>query len=169
MTNRTKDPALVSQIFWSIRSVHTHLSEIQEAWAKKLNISSPQLGLLFALADFDQERQGIPVSGVGKILQVDSTFIATQSKLLEGKGFLSRKSSDQDARIVKLSLTDKAIKQLSSLSAGQGAVNAFLFSDFSDQDLRGFAKRMAILRSEFEKASRLAALDLDLFPSSRAD
>ncbi|WP_430649569.1 MarR family transcriptional regulator [Bradyrhizobium murdochi] len=36
-----------------------------------------------------------------------ASFVTTQSKLLEKKGFLRRKPSTSDARVVQMSLTDK--------------------------------------------------------------
>ena len=141
------DCAYSSQLFWAIRTVHAHLGEIHDSWAKVLGVTTPQLMILFALADFDDRRTGLPVNYVAKVLSVDSTFITTQSKILEGKGFVSRRSSDEDARVIRLSLTEKSVRQLADLSIRQKTVNGYVFSQFSDHDVRELVTRMLALRS----------------------
>ena len=101
-----------------IASINVHLEELRYFWAKTLGISGPQWMILMALADMDQD-EGVPVNVVSKKLHVDSSFITTQSKLLEKKGFLRRKTSTEDARIVQMSLTDKTYKHLASLASQQ--------------------------------------------------
>ena len=78
-----------------------------------------------ALAEIDQD-DGVPVNVVSKKLHVDPSFVTTQSKLLEKKGFIRRKTSTEDARIVQMSLTDKTYKQLASLASQQEALNEFI-------------------------------------------
>ena len=156
-----RDFAYPRQLFWAIRTIHSHLEEIHVAWAKLFGVTTPQLMILFALADFDDRRTGLPVKQVAKILYVDSTFITTQSKLLEGRGFVSRVASDEDARVVRLSLTEKSLRQLADLSMRQKTINGYVFSQFSDHDMRELAASMFALKTGMEKASAIASLDLD--------
>src|SRR6202012_3916342 len=113
----------VRRFTWVIASINVHLEELRYFWAKTLGVSGPQWMILMALADLDQE-DGVPVNVVSKKLHVDSSFVTTQSKLLEKKGFLRRQTSAEDARIVQMSLTDKTYKHLASLAARQEALNA---------------------------------------------
>ena len=101
-----KNQDTIRRLTWVIASINVHLEELRYFWAKTLGISGPQWMILMALADMDQD-EGVPVNVVSKKLHVDSAFITTQSKLLEKKGFLRRKTSTEDARIVQMSLTDK--------------------------------------------------------------
>src|SRR6201985_446709 len=94
-----KNQDLVRRFTWEVASINVHLQEIRYFWAKTLGISGPQWMILMALADLD-EKDGVPVNAVSKKLHVDSSFVTTQSKLLEKKGFLRRKTSAEDARIV---------------------------------------------------------------------
>ena len=102
-----------------IASINVHLQELRHFWAKTLGISGPQWMILMALADLDKG-DGVPVKTVSKMLHVDPSFVTTQSKLLEKKGFMRRKPSEDDARVVEMSLTDKSYKQIanSGLPAG---------------------------------------------------
>src|SRR3954452_13548329 len=95
-----KNHDIARQFAWEIAAINVHLEEIRYFWAKALGISGPQWMILVALADLDQN-DGVPVNVVSKKLHVDSSFVTTQSKLLEKKGFLRRKPSTEDARIVQ--------------------------------------------------------------------
>ena len=104
-----------------------HLEELRHFWAKTLGISGPQWMIIMALADLDKG-EGVPVNAVSKLLHVDPSFVTTQSKLLEKKGFVRRKTSTEDARIVNMSLSDKTYKHLASLASQQETLNEFIFS-----------------------------------------
>src|SRR5258708_1956847 len=102
-------------------------------------------------AEIDQD-DGVPVNVVSKKLHVDSSFDTTQSKMLEKKGFIRRKTSTEDARIVQMSLTDKAYKHLANLASQQEALNQFIFAEFDDRELAELTDRLAALQNRFEKA-----------------
>jgi MarR family transcriptional regulator, organic hydroperoxide resistance regulator len=87
------------------------------------------------------------------MLHVDPSFVTTQSKLLEKKGFLRRKASDDDARVVEMSLTDKAYKHIAGLASQQAELSKFIFAEFSKRELVDFTARLAALKNRLEKAS----------------
>src|ERR1700759_5631808 len=130
----TRNQDVIRRFTWVIASINVHLEELRYYWAKALGISGPQWLILMALADLD-EKDGVPVNAVSKKLHVDSSFVTTQSKLLEKKGFLRRKTSAEDARIVLMSLTDKTYKHLSGLATQQEALNEFIFAEVNDKQL----------------------------------
>ena len=85
-----------------------------------------------ALADLDQA-DGVPVNVVSKKLHVDSSFVTTQSKLLEKKGFLRRKTFDerrQDRPDVADGQDQQAPRK--HLATQQEALNDFIFAEFED-------------------------------------
>ncbi len=141
-----------------IASISVHIEELRYFWAKTLGISGPQWMILMALADMDQA-DGVPVNAVSKKLHVDSSFITTQSKLLEKKGFLRRKTSTEDARIVQMSLTDKTYKHLASLASQQEALNDFIFAEFDDQQLDEITSKLSALKNRLEKACLKVVVD----------
>ena len=155
----SKNQELARQFSWAITSINVHFQEIRQFWAGTLGISGPQWMILMALADMDQA-DGVPVNAVSKKLHVDSSFVTTQSKLLEKKGFVRRKSSSEDARIVQMSLTDKTYKHLASLAAQQEALNEFIFAEFGERALDEFTDKLAALQSRLEKACLKVTLDI---------
>jgi MarR family transcriptional regulator, organic hydroperoxide resistance regulator len=144
---------------WEIATTNVHLQEIRYFWAKTLGISGPQWMILMALADLDRG-EGVPVRVVSKMLHVDPSFVTTQSKLLEKKGFMRRRTSQDDARVVQMSLTDKTYKHIASLAFQQEALNDFIFAEFSDRELTEFTGKLTSLKNRLEKASLKVAMDI---------
>ena len=97
---------------------------------------------------------------VSKTLHVDSSFVTTQSKMLEKKGFMRRKTSVDDARVVKMSLTDKSCKHIANLASQHEAQNEFIFAELSDSELTEFNGKLASLKNQLEKACLKVAIDV---------
>jgi DNA-binding MarR family transcriptional regulator len=147
-----KNHDIARRFAWEIAAINVHLQEIRYFWAKTLGVSGPQWMILMALADLDQG-EGVPVKVVSKMLHVDPSFVTTQSKMLEKKGFMRRKTSGDDARVVQMSLTDKSYKHIASLAAQQEELNNFIFAEFNDRDLSEFTDKLTALKARLEKAS----------------
>ena len=154
-----KNQDIVRQFTWEIASINVHLQELRYFWAKALGISGPQWMILMALADLDKG-EGVSVKVVSKMLHVDSSFVTTQSKMLEKKGFMRRKTSSDDARIVQMSLTDKSYKHIANLASQQEALNEFIFAEFNDRELTEFTGKLASLKDRLEKACLKVAIDI---------
>jgi DNA-binding MarR family transcriptional regulator len=107
--------------------------------------------IVIALADHDQG-DGVAVNVVSKMLHVDPSFVTTQSKLLEKKGFVRRKTATEDARIVKMSLTDKTTKHLAKLASQQDSLNEFIFAELDNRELAELTGKLATLKRRLEKA-----------------
>jgi len=154
-----KNQDVARQLAWEIAAINVHLQEIRYFWAKTLGISGPQWMILMALADLDQGN-GVPVKVVSKMLHVDPSFVTTQSKMLEKKGFMRRKTSLDDARVVEMSLTDKTYKHIASLASEQEALNGFIFEEFSERELGELTGKLARLKNRLEKASLKVAMGI---------
>jgi MarR family transcriptional regulator, organic hydroperoxide resistance regulator len=143
---------------WEIASIGAHLEQLFHFWAKTLGISGPQWRMIVALADLDQG-EGAAVNTVSKMLHVDPSFVTTQSKLLEKKGFIRREASSEDARVVKMSLTDKTYKHLASLASQQESLNEFIYAEFSAGEMDELTGKLASLKKRLEKACLKVAVD----------
>ncbi|WP_409410913.1 MarR family winged helix-turn-helix transcriptional regulator [Bradyrhizobium sp. sBnM-33] len=136
---------VIRRFVWEIRSINLCLEGLRQFQANVLGITGPQWMILMALADLDREN-GVPVNVVSQLMHVDPSFVTTQSKLLEKKGFLRRKPSTSDARVVQMSLTDKTYKHLASVAAQQEALDEFVFGDSGVHELTELANRLTALR-----------------------
>jgi DNA-binding MarR family transcriptional regulator len=155
----SKNQELVRQFSWAITSINVHFQEIRQFWAKTLGISGPQWMILMAIADLDQG-EGVSVKVVSKMLHVDPSFVTTQSKMLEKKGLMRRRTSPEDARVVQMSLTDKAYKHIANLAAQQQSINDFIFAEFDGRELANLTRKLLQLKARLEKASLKVAMDL---------
>lgn len=141
-----------------IASICTHLEELRRCWAKTLGITGPQWMIISVLAETNN-CEGLPVKAVSKELQVDPSFVATQSKLLEKQGLLLRKPSIGGGRAVSLSLTDEARGRVFGLASYQKALNEFVFSGFGADEPGGLTGRHSVLKKRLEDARLKVALD----------
>ena len=156
--NPGKNHELVRQFVWDIASINVHLDEIRHFWAKELGISGPQWMILMAISDLDRG-DGVAVKDVSAMLHVDPSFVTTQSKMLEKNGFMRRVPSTQDARVVLMSLSDKASKKIAMLSSRRDNLSAFVFSGFDEDTMRDIGDQLSALKSRLEKAKLMLAVD----------
>jgi DNA-binding MarR family transcriptional regulator len=153
----SRDRELVQTLVWNILSINSHMEDIRYFWAGVLQITGPQWLIVMAVNDLDRGN-GVPVREVSAKLHVDPSFVTTQTKALEKNGFMRRKPSSEDARVVLLSLTDKTYKGLANLATRQESVEDYIFGDLSNEELERFTETLTLLRIRLEKASlRLAA------------
>lgn len=153
------DNALVRQFIWDVISINTHLEEIRAIWARVLNITCPQWLILMAVNDLDQGK-GISVREVSTKLHVDPSFVTTQTKHLEKSGFMRRVPSKEDARVVLMSLTDKAHKQLANLYSRQVVADNLVFSDFSDRTFHELNAKLSTIKERLASAAMTIAAEV---------
>jgi DNA-binding MarR family transcriptional regulator len=149
---------IIRRFVWDIASINIHMDGIRYFWAKELGISSPQWMILMAVNDLDRGK-GVPVKDVSAMLHVDPSFVTTQSKMLEKNGFLRRIPSGEDARVVLMSLTDKASKRIANLSARRESLSTFVFGELDARALNELTDQIAKLKTRFEKATYMLAVD----------
>jgi DNA-binding MarR family transcriptional regulator len=147
------------KFLWEITSINVHLDQIRDFWAQNLGVTGPQWMILMAVADLDQS-YGVPVKDVSTALRVDPSFVTTQSKMLEKMSLLRRAPSREDARVVLMSLSDKARKHVTNLSAKQELISKFIFSDFNEASVRGLLSKLSLLEDRLEKAALKLSADL---------
>lgn len=148
----TIDPDVARRFAATVASVAIFLDEIRQFRAKSLGISGPQFALLMAVMDLEQG-EGVSIRHVAKAVHVDPSFITTQSKLLEKKGLIRRQVDSHDARVVKLSLSDKAYKQIAGLATGEQELNGFIFEETGSEALEQLTLQLGELQNRLEKAT----------------
>ncbi len=142
-----------------IATINVHLEELRYFWAKRIGISGPQWMILMAISELDQG-EGVAVNAAAKRLHVDPSFVTTQSKLLEKKGFMRRRPAPDDARVVRMSLTAKTSAQFAELESQQLQIFGFIFEEFDATELATFTDKLAALKERFEKASARVSLGI---------
>jgi DNA-binding MarR family transcriptional regulator len=122
-TDDTRRPAVVEQLTRVLRSLEVLLGDVQATWAKALELTVPQWNILVTVADADN-KVGMSVKSVAEALKVNPSFVVHQSRPLEARGFIQRIGSSTDKRIVYLTITPKALRQLGHLAESRSAVDA---------------------------------------------
>ena len=157
-TDKLQDAA--ERLAWEIVSTSMRLEELRSIWAKMIGITGPQWMIMTVLANAEDRNVGLPVGAVSRALRVDQSFVVTQSKLLEKKNLLRRKSSTEDARVVNLSLTEHAKKQMANLSAQRKELNEFVYADLDLRELLQLTGKMDSIKNRLEKAIAKISVDL---------
>jgi MarR family transcriptional regulator, organic hydroperoxide resistance regulator len=152
-----RDDEVVREFLWDVMSIGAFLEDIRRIWANALGVSGPQWLILMAINDLDVGN-GVSVSRVAEKLHVRGTFVTAQTKDLERSGLLIRETSDEDARIVLMSLTQEARSKIARLSARRKMLNDLIFADINDRSLRDVTDKLTQIRNRVEKA----ALHLDI-------
>ena len=145
---------------WEITSTSVRLEELRDFWAQAIKVTGPQWMIMMVLANPDDRSAGLSVGAVSRALRVDQSFVGTQSRLLEKKGFVRRESSPEDARVVNLSLTDRARKQMASLAARRSELSEFIYADLDLRELAELTKTISSIKTRLEKAILKASADL---------
>ncbi|MDB5565476.1 MAG: MarR family transcriptional regulator [Tardiphaga sp.] len=145
------------EFLWNILSISNFFEEISFAWAQMLGVNVHQWMILMAIRDLDRGN-GVSVTGVSAKLHADPSFVTQQSKNLEKLGFLRRANSAEDARVVLMSLTSKASKEIGKLLAAQEPAKKSIFCDLEGHSLDDVNAKLSLLREKFQRtAKRLAA------------
>ena len=158
-TDWKRESETANRLTWAITAINAHLEELRQILARALGISGPQWMILMAISDLDTG-DGVQVNAVARMLHVNGSFVTTQSKLLEKAGLVGRKPCPLDRRGVRLSLSRKALKQLSRDSEQQQAAADIVFAGFEGEELNQFITRLAAVSRRLEKARLRVALEL---------
>jgi DNA-binding MarR family transcriptional regulator len=146
-----RDQDFIQRLGGDIASISACLEELRHFRARTLGITVPQWKILSVLADME-DGNGLPVGVVSKMLQVEPSFVTTQSKLLDSQGFIRRRASSKDARVVNLSLTEKTRAYLGNFASQRETLNEFIFAEFAPRELEELTRKLGSLRKTLEKA-----------------
>lgn len=149
----------IDRLTWEITAIQAHLENIQRVWARVLGISRSQWMILMAISDLD-EGNGVPVKTVAKLLRVHGSFVTTQSNLLEKIKLVRRRPCRMDGRIVRLFLSDRALKLLARESERNQAVTDSVFTDFEEGELNKLVTQLTLLERRLEKAKLKLSIEL---------
>ena len=97
---------LDKQLCFSVYVLHREIMQCYRPILKNIGLTYPQYITMMTL----WEKDDVTVNQVGEILQLDNGTLTPLLKRLESKGYLERKRSKEDDRVVKINLTEKGLK-----------------------------------------------------------
>lgn len=142
---------------WNIVEIHAQLEAIHKSWAQMLGITEPQWLILMAVDELDDGR-GVSGIGVANKLRIHPAFVTNQTKKLEQMEFLARVPSQDDARYLQMSLTQKARVEITNLSTKRDDLNSTMFGGLDAESLDYLNKRLGSVA----RNSRLASQKLSI-------
>ena len=92
---------LDKQLCFSVYVLHREIMQCYRPILKNIGLTYPQYITMMTL----WEKDDVTVNQVGEILQLDNGTLTPLLKRLESKGYLERKRSKEDERVVKINLT----------------------------------------------------------------
>lgn len=149
----------IEEFFWNIVSINAHFEDASFAWAQMLGVNVHQWMILMAIRELDKGG-GISVRGVSAKLHSDPSFVTSQSKSLEKLGFVRRENSAEDARVVLMSLTPKAIEEIAKLQAVREPIKQSIFSELNSDEMHDLNAKLSALREKFLRAAKRLAAEL---------
>ncbi|WFU80464.1 MarR family transcriptional regulator [Bradyrhizobium sp. CIAT3101] len=147
----------VNDFIWNIVEVHSQLEEIHKSWAQLLGITQAQWLILMAIDELD-EGNGVSGTAVANKLRIHPAFVTNQTKRLETMELLSRVTSPEDARYLRISLTPKAQAEVRKLSIKRQSLNSTMLEGLDEEALHYVNKRLVLIA----RNSRLASQKLSI-------
>lgn len=74
--------------------------------------------------------------------------------MLKKMSLLRRVASGKDARVVLMSLSEKALKHAATLAAKQELFSKSIFAEFNEAAVGGILGKLSLLENRLEKAAR---------------
>lgn len=101
---------------------------------------SGQQDILFALL----ENEGITLSALAKMLDISSATASVSVKRMEKAGFIIKKQDDNDTRITRLYLTEKAKEAPENIKREMDSLEAVLKNGMTDAQAKELAELLEI-------------------------
>ncbi len=127
----------------------TLVKGITQLWnrQKNDNISFPQFKMLYML-----DRSGsLKVSELAERQGLTSAAITGLTDKLLVDGYVERARTEQDRRVVMISITEKGREMVAKLSESQRETLLLVFSDLSDEDIDHLKRIYSILLGNLDK------------------
>ncbi|WP_299812464.1 MarR family transcriptional regulator [Tardiphaga sp.] len=118
-----------------------------------LGISIHQWMIIMAIQDLGQGA-GVSVGAVSAKLHTDPSIVTTQSKGLEKEGRITRAPSPDDARVVLMSLTPKAVEEIARIKGRRDEIRRAIFEELDDDALNALHATLGQLSEKLERAER---------------
>lgn len=143
--------SLINEFIWELLATSNFTRKRRKSLAQKMGISGPQW-LIVTAVDYLSDGLGVPVTDVSNRLNLKSTFVTAQAKLLVEKKLIRKTASPKDGRVVLLHLTKKANQEIAGLQDRRSRENEYVYGTMSDEQLQEFSHALEKIR---ENAKRL--------------
>jgi len=154
---------LVNALF-PLLALHT---SVRNGYAELLGLTGPAYSILLCIRTLN-DNGPVNVRTIADQLRFSGSFITAETNGLERKGFVKKRRSVEDKRVVTVSLTPRAIALLDSIAPLRRQVNDVQFGSLTQKEFRMLVPLVERLVQSGERA--LALLEyLKEHPSASRD
>jgi len=118
-------------------------SQFRTALLADQHVSAVQAAYLLHIC----AKPGLSQEKLARALHVNPSNAARQLSLLEGEGFIDRRISPQDKRLMEIHPTDKALAAVPRIRDVNDQWNAYLTEGISHDDLKALERMLNHMRS----------------------
>jgi DNA-binding MarR family transcriptional regulator len=142
------------RLVYDLLTIASRMTAVREHLASRMGISAPQYSLLMAIGQF-QDKHGVGVTAVARVLHVSNAFVATETGKLAQAGLLTKRANPKDRRGVLLSLTRAGRALIEKSSDEIRAVNDVFFGALTRTRFAALSTAMAELVESSARATML--------------
>lgn len=132
----------------------TRLTAIRDGYAKLIGVAGPQYTILVSIRHL-QRHGDVHVKTIAEHLSLSGTFVTTEINKLVAQGLVEKKRDREDARRVKLQVSEAGTQRLARLSRIQQQVNNVHFGCLSKSEFSLLGKVMPELVASTDQALSL--------------
>lgn len=122
---------LVNALF-PLLALHT---SVRNGYAELLGLTGPAYSILLSIRTLN-DNGPVNVRTIADQLRFSGSFITAETNGLERKGFVKKRRSVEDKRVVTVSLTSRAIALLDSIASLRRQVNDVQFGSLTQKEFR---------------------------------
>lgn len=144
------------KLVWDISAIGVYMMRIADLLGKKVGVSGSQWITMMTIHSLDSGA-GVSVRDVAILLNVDGSFVSSQSKILEQLGIVRRAQSTEDRRLVLLSLTDVAKARFDEMESERRTLASHVRGELEDRSLQQLSEELISMRRRLGRAMLLVA------------
>lgn len=100
---------------------------------------------MFALHFLSRAPQGLSQAELCELLDLSAATVVNLLDLMEARGMIIRRAVPGDRRINRVFIEDQGRRDLAEMEAAAGVLNAEIFSDISENELRNSLRLMHLV------------------------
>jgi DNA-binding MarR family transcriptional regulator len=148
-------------LVYDLLTVATRMNAVREHLARRMKLTGPQYSVLMAIAQF-QDKGGVGVGVLARLLHVTSAFIATETGKLAQVGLVQKRPDPNDRRGVILGITRVGHALIEDNSAEIRAINDEFFGQLDRDSFEAALSAVALIVAGSRKAiHRVRMLELE--------
>lgn len=132
----------------------TRLTAIRDGYAKLIGVAGPQYTILVSIRHL-QRHGDVHVKTIAEHLSLSGTFVTTEINKLVAEGLVEKKRDRDDARRVKLQVSEAGLQRLAKLSTIQQQVNNVHFGTLTESEFALLGKVIPELVASTDEALSL--------------